>query len=216
MGRAACRADGFATYFLKKTPSGIRANTGNPLKFLRKTMHGRDLPSRLAQNFLRREEFVSALRCIGAIMIAVGTHNGISTWDTSSSLSAAHNELEITSRLVPALLFISPDPHRTQPREMESAMAHSKSAISQYWIFIGGSSKYWGRSGENMGLGYDIFRELSDGNPLWIAQATTLKEASEKLDTLTRTVPAKYFIRDATSTEIVARAGPDTAEETNP
>lgn len=67
-----------------------------------------------------------------------------------------------------------------------------------------------------MGLGYDIFRELSDGNPLWIAQAATLKEARDKLDTLTRTVPAKYFIRDATSTEIVARAGPDTAEETNP
>ena len=64
-----------------------------------------------------------------------------------------------------------------------------------------------------MGLGYDIFRELSDGNPLWIAQAATLKEAQEKLDTLARTVPANYFIRDASSAKIVARAGPNTPEE---
>lgn len=57
-----------------------------------------------------------------------------------------------------------------------------------------------------MGLGYDIFRELSDGNPLWIAQAATLKEAQEKLDTLARTLPAKYFIRDAASAKIVGRS----------
>jgi len=94
-------------------------------------------------------------------------------------------------------------------------MAHSKSVVSHYWIFIGGGSgsQYWSRSGENMGLGYDIFRELSDGHPLWIAQAATLKEAQEKLDTLARTVPAKYFIRDATNAKIIARAGTETAEE---
>jgi hypothetical protein len=93
-------------------------------------------------------------------------------------------------------------------------MAHSRSAISHYWLFIAdGSSKYWGRAEENMGLGYDIFRELSDGNPLWIAQAATLKDAQEKLNTLARTVPANYFIRDASSAKIVARAGPNTPEE---
>lgn len=96
-------------------------------------------------------------------------------------------------------------------------MAHSKSALSDYWIFIAGSnSKYWGRSGENMGLGYDIFRELSDGHPLWIAQAATLKEAQDKLDTLARTLPAKYFIRDAASAKIVGRAGPNMSEEVKP
>lgn len=96
-------------------------------------------------------------------------------------------------------------------------MAHSKSAISHYWIFLpGSSSTYWGRSGENMGLGYDIFRESSDGSPLWVTQAATLKEAQEKLDTLARTVPAKYFIRDAASTQIVARAGPNPSEEIKP
>jgi len=96
-------------------------------------------------------------------------------------------------------------------------MAHSRSAISQYWIFIADrDSKYWGPSGENMGLGYDIFRELSDGKPLWIAQASTLQEAQEKLETLARTVPAKYFIRDAASAKIVVHAGLNTSEEMKP
>ena len=66
-----------------------------------------------------------------------------------------------------------------------------------------------------MSLGYDIFRELSDENPLWIAQATTLNEAEDKLDTLARTLPAKYFIRDATSATIVARVGANPPEEIN-
>jgi hypothetical protein len=96
-------------------------------------------------------------------------------------------------------------------------MAHSRSAISHYWIFIADrGSKYWGPSGENMGLGYDIFRELSDGKPLWIAQASTLQEAQEKLETLARTVPAKYFIRDAASAKIVAQAELNTSEEMKP
>lgn len=96
-------------------------------------------------------------------------------------------------------------------------MAHSRSAISDYWFFLPSpSSTYWNRSGENMGLGYDIFRESTDGSPLWVAQAATLKEAQEKLDLLARTVPAKYFIRDAASTQIVARAGPNTSEEIKP
>ena len=94
-------------------------------------------------------------------------------------------------------------------------MERLKSAPNDYWIFMGGgNSKYWGRSGESMGLGYDIFRELSNGDPLWIAQAATLKEAQDKLDVLARTVPANYFVRDAASAKIVARAAPNPAEET--
>ena len=90
-------------------------------------------------------------------------------------------------------------------------MSDSKLVLS-HWIFIADKgSEFWGRSGENMNLGYDIFRELSDGNPLWIAQASTLKEAPEKLDTLARTIPAKYFIRDADSAKIVAQGGPNTS-----
>lgn|SRR5487761_115608 len=94
-------------------------------------------------------------------------------------------------------------------------MTHTKSAMSDYWVSTAsGSIKYCGcGSEENMGLGYDIFRELSDGNPLWITQAATLKEAQDKLDTLARTLPAKYFIRDAASAKIVARAGANPSGE---
>lgn len=92
-------------------------------------------------------------------------------------------------------------------------MAHPRPTLSHYWIFIADkSSEFWGRSGENMSLGYDIFRELSDGNPLWIAQAGTLEEAHDKLEMLARTVPARYFIRDAASAKIIAQAGANTSE----
>jgi hypothetical protein len=93
-------------------------------------------------------------------------------------------------------------------------MEHTKPIVPKYWVSaVGSSIEYGGRAGEDMGLGYDIFQELSDGNPLWIAQAATLKEAENKLDTLARTLPAKYFIRDATSARIVARAGANPPEE---
>jgi hypothetical protein len=94
-------------------------------------------------------------------------------------------------------------------------MAQPKSAISHYWIFVAGSSsQYWGHRGENMDLGYDIFRELGDGSPLWVTHAPSLKEARDKLDTLVRTLPAEYFIRDATNAKIVARVSVNASEET--
>lgn len=94
-------------------------------------------------------------------------------------------------------------------------MASSESTIFSYWIAKEGGGKYAPYLGENMGLGYDIFRESSDG-PLWVAQAATLAEAKEKLEMLARSVPAKYFVRDAASTKIVGRAGPDTSEGAGP
>lgn len=96
-------------------------------------------------------------------------------------------------------------------------MAQSRSAISHYWIFVAGSnSEYWGHRGENMDLGYDIFRELGDGSPLWVTHAPSLKDAKDKLDTLVRTLPAGYFIRDATNAKIVARVHVNASEETKP
>ncbi len=90
----------------------------------------------------------------------------------------------------------------------------AKSAVSHYWIFVSRSRNgYWGWSGENMNLSFDIFRKLGDGSPLWVTHATTLNEAQDKLDTLARTLPAEYFIRDATNAKIVARVGLATAEE---
>jgi hypothetical protein len=100
-------------------------------------------------------------------------------------------------------------------RGKETRMA-SESAISSYWATIDETSQYAGGLGENTGLGYDIFRESSDGSPLWVAQAATLKEAEEKLDTLARTVPAKYFIRDAASAKIIGRAGPNISQKMEP
>jgi hypothetical protein len=92
----------------------------------------------------------------------------------------------------------------------------SGSAISSYWATIDETSQYAGCSGENMGFGYDIFREASDGSPLWVAQAATLKEAEEKLDTLARTAPAKYFIRDAANAKIIGRAGLNESQKMEP
>jgi len=100
--------------------------------------------------------------------------------------------------------------------EKETTVAPSESAIRAYWIAIDEASKYACYSGENMTLGYDIFRESSDGSPLWVAQAATLNEAKDKLEMLAGSVPAQYFIRDAASTKIVGRAGPNTSEEIKP
>jgi hypothetical protein len=94
-------------------------------------------------------------------------------------------------------------------------VASSESTISSYWMAIEGGDKYAPYLGENMGLGYDIFRESSDG-PLWVTQAATLTEAKEKLETLARSVPARYFVRDAASAKIVGHAGSDTSEGVGP
>src|SRR5437660_4448019 len=94
-------------------------------------------------------------------------------------------------------------------------VASSESTISSYWIAMESGGKCAPYLGENMGLGYDIFRESSDG-PLWVAQAATLAEAKEKLDMLARSMPAKYFVRDAASAKIVGHAGPDTSEGVGP
>lgn len=59
-----------------------------------------------------------------------------------------------------------------------------------------------------MGLGYDIFKQLDDGNPYWLAQADTLAEAREKLEALFRDKPADYFVRDASTGEVVSRRAP--------
>lgn len=96
-------------------------------------------------------------------------------------------------------------------------MAPLEFAIFDYWLAIdGASSKHAAYLGENMSLGYDIFRESSDGSPLWIAEVATLEEAEEKLHALARSLPAKYFVRDATNAKIVGRAGPTAQEEIEP
>ena len=56
-----------------------------------------------------------------------------------------------------------------------------------------------------MDLGYDIFRKLDDGTPLWIKQVATLDDGKKHLDALMSAAPAEYFIRDASTGEIVFR-----------
>ena len=59
-----------------------------------------------------------------------------------------------------------------------------------------------------MNLGYDIFKTLDDGSPLWVMQVATLDEARTQLEALVSATPAEHFIRDASNGEIVARLGP--------
>jgi hypothetical protein len=48
-----------------------------------------------------------------------------------------------------------------------------------------------------MKLGFDIFRQLDDGSPIWIANVQTRAQAQERVAVLRRSVPARYFIRNA-------------------
>jgi hypothetical protein len=54
-----------------------------------------------------------------------------------------------------------------------------------------------------MTLGYDIFRKLDDGSPLWIADVASLNEAKEKTELLFSQSSAAYFIRDASTGNVV-------------
>lgn len=58
-----------------------------------------------------------------------------------------------------------------------------------------------------MDLGFDIFRTLEDGTPLWIQQAPTLDEGKQYLQALIGAAPGEYFIRDASTGEIALRLG---------
>jgi hypothetical protein len=58
-----------------------------------------------------------------------------------------------------------------------------------------------------MKLGYDIFRQFEDGSPLWIAQVDSLDEAKNKLDSLIRSSPGQYFVRDAENGKVIQRMG---------
>ena len=91
------------------------------------------------------------------------------------------------------------------------AMPKQKPSVSRYWIFVPQlESTYWGSREVTMSLGYDIFRKLGDGSAVWMGQAATLAEAKEKVMTLWRTVPAKYFLRDANTGRLIE--DPEAAE----
>lgn len=60
--------------------------------------------------------------------------------------------------------------------------------------------------GENgLGLGYDIFRELDNGEVLWIGCAASLEDARSQIMVLGSRRPSCYFVRSASTGEIIAK-----------
>jgi hypothetical protein len=55
-----------------------------------------------------------------------------------------------------------------------------------------------------MGLGYDIFKKLQDGSPIWIMQAATLEDARNQVKALLSAESGEYFIRNASTGEVLA------------
>jgi hypothetical protein len=70
------------------------------------------------------------------------------------------------------------------------------------------AGEYLGLAVAIMNLGYDIFKKLDDGSPLWIMQVATIDDAKKDIEDLIYTMPAEYFIRDASTGEVVFKLGP--------
>ena len=54
-----------------------------------------------------------------------------------------------------------------------------------------------------MGFGYDIFKKLRDGSPIWIMQGTTLEDARNHVKALLSAECAEYLIRNAATGEVL-------------
>jgi hypothetical protein len=54
-----------------------------------------------------------------------------------------------------------------------------------------------------MKLGYDIFRQLDDGSPIWIANVQTRPQAEQKMALLRRSNPGRYFLRNAETGAVI-------------
>jgi|HubBroStandDraft_6_1064221.scaffolds.fasta_scaffold786248_2 hypothetical protein len=54
-----------------------------------------------------------------------------------------------------------------------------------------------------MGFGYDIFKKLQDGSPIWITPVTTLEEARNRVNALLSAERAQYFIHNASTGEVL-------------
>jgi len=67
-----------------------------------------------------------------------------------------------------------------------------------------------------MKFGFDIFRQLDDGSPMWIANAATRAHAEQEVTALQRSAPARYFIRDAETGAVVNYFEPGPSGKNNP
>jgi hypothetical protein len=59
-----------------------------------------------------------------------------------------------------------------------------------------------------MKLGYDIFRQLDDGSPIWIANVQTRAQAQQQIAILRSSLPARYFVRDAETGAVISDSEP--------
>ena len=66
-----------------------------------------------------------------------------------------------------------------------------------------------------MKLGYDIFRQLDDGSPIWIANVQTRTQAEQRLALLRRSAPARYFLRNAETGVVITDSEPGYPAETD-
>jgi hypothetical protein len=62
-------------------------------------------------------------------------------------------------------------------------------------------------------LGFDIFRRLDDGSPLWVTQVDSVAEAWTKLVGLRQRSPGQYFVRDAETGESIPAESPEQCRE---
>ena len=58
-----------------------------------------------------------------------------------------------------------------------------------------------------MDFGYDIFRKLDDGTPMWVTQVGSLDDGKNLIHTLSSATPGAYFIRDASTGKIIFNSG---------
>jgi hypothetical protein len=70
--------------------------------------------------------------------------------------------------------------------------------------------------GLKMKLGYDIFRQLDDGSPIWIANVQSRTEAEQKVTLLRRSHPASYFLRNAETGAVITDFDPGSQRKVTP
>ncbi|HUL35689.1 MAG TPA: hypothetical protein VL128_17535 [Candidatus Eisenbacteria bacterium] len=54
-----------------------------------------------------------------------------------------------------------------------------------------------------MSAKFDIFMQLSDGQPIWIKAVESLEEAKRQLTELSEKTPGEYFIFNANSGQVI-------------
>ena len=66
-------------------------------------------------------------------------------------------------------------------------------------------------SAEATQYGYDIFRNVRDAAPVWVASVATLAEVELTLNALAWVEPGDYFTQDCETGEIVSGRNPNPA-----